>query len=77
MIMAFKSYSETNGCLLVYANSREQACLIGADTIGSSEIKALRMPEFDQFFRGITVIKDNLELPEGAPYFFKLEEVIH
>ena len=65
-------------CLLVYADKRNQARVLGLhacpwDCEGYKFTRAMRRPKWDGYFSHQTVISGNKDLPEEAPRFFDNE----
>ena len=63
------------GCLLAYAENRNGARQLGTRSglwpgYYYVSFKAIRQPEYDQYYRGMEIIELNSELPADAPEFF-------
>ena len=76
--MVHEGTSVQDGCVLVFAYTRNQARYIGSDTIISwngwgdyASTRAVRKPMFDKYAKGNNpyVIASNDELPDGASFF--------
>lgn len=75
--MVYPGESPRNGCLLVYAENRNQARQFAA-TKGPFmedyiEMRARRVPSFDQYSHGTGLpfcFETNDDLPPGAPEFY-------
>ncbi len=70
---------ETDGCLLVYAETRNKARSVASRGIWEDweyiSITARRAKNFDKYYKGINCIEDNDELPDGAPNFYSDTEL--
>jgi hypothetical protein len=67
-----------DGCLLVYAKTRNQARYIATsfDPFFLSEYEyntAVRKPGWDKYYDGRSIIDCNMSLPDGAPAFYTEE----
>lgn len=64
-----------DGCLLVYAETRNKARWIAARSIWGDDweypyIGARRNKQYDHYYDGRSSIEANDELPDGAPDFY-------
>ena len=76
-MIAFKAYSQDirKGCVLVYASNRQDAQYISSEGLYEWEVEditVMRVPTFDNYYNGHSVILDNSELPIDAPNFYSV-----
>jgi len=72
--MVFSGYP-SDGCLLVYAETRNKAKYLATGSLFDWEyweINTRREPEYDKYHDAPLVIEDNNDLPDDAPDFFEM-----
>ena len=70
---------ETGTCI-VWAKNRNKAKMVGLKALCNDnyeylELRAVRLPQYDDLFVVETLIENNEDLPDGAELFFSADEL--